>query len=396
MIGGGIYGAWTAGHASRMGLRTALIDKGDWASGTSSASTKLIHGGLRYLEQFKFGLVRTSLKERAELMRLAPHLVRPLRICIPLFRSNRVGPLKLKAGLRLYDLLAGKRRIARAGKGITAGEARAAYPFLNPGELKGGLFYHDCQTDDFRLTLGVVAGTVKAGAAAANYVAAENLTENGGRIARAEVQDRLGGGRFLIRAGAVVNAAGPWVVAGEGFSDGIPSGRVCLSKGVHLVLEGLPTSDALLLMAGRDGRIFFIIPWYGRTLVGTTDSRYTGDPERVRVEPEDVDYLLSRIERYAPALNLDSSSVISCFAGLRGPGRPARKSTGQSQPGVGPAPAQAGVPGLVGGQADHGPGGRPDDRGGRGGGTGPWPGSSAETKRDSHTFRSAEGFRGLA
>jgi glycerol-3-phosphate dehydrogenase len=329
VIGGGAYGAWTALDAALRGLKVALVDKGDWAGGTSMASTKLIHGGLRYLEQLRLDLVRSSLEERKVLTGIAPHRVLPLRFFIPTYENNRVGPIKLKTGLWLYDLMAGKNQPVPAHGHLSQAEAADRYPFLNSAALSGGFVYGDCQTDDFRMVLDVVCGARQAGAAAVNYAQAMGLLSQGRRVVGAEIQDRVTGAGVEVKASVVVNAAGPWVPLVDNIH--ILSSHIRYSKGVHLVMPPLPTKDALLLMTGHDNRIFFVIPWYGKSLLGTTDNEYNGHPDEVRVESRDIDYLLSEANAHLKGVGWDRSAILGAFAGLRTlqnePGKPLSQVT---------------------------------------------------------------------
>ena len=210
VIGGGIYGAWTAYDAALRGLRVALVEKNDWAAGTSSASSKLIHGGLRYLEHYEFGLVRHALAERRVLSRIAPHLVRPLNFMVPVWKDSRVGRLQLLAGLTLYDFLAtGKQPVPRF-KSYSGSRMLRHFPYIEGEGLRGGLRYGDCQEDDARMTLFVAAAAQGAGAVCANRVEALELMEDGGAVVGARLRDTETGAAFELRAGCVVNAAGPW------------------------------------------------------------------------------------------------------------------------------------------------------------------------------------------
>lgn len=315
VVGGGIYGAWTAYTAALSGLKTALIEKDDWASGTSSTSSKLIHGGLRYLEHSRWALVRKSLDERKRLYRLAPHRVSPLRFAVPLYDGDRVGRWWLKAGLTLYDAIAGGGQPVSPHDYLDSRETAARYPFLAREGLKGAFTYGDCVTDDARFTLEVVDGAAQAGAVAANYVAAKRLLLDGDRITGVEATDRIGGADLEIRAGVVVNAAGPWAPS---VMDGAAAARPTrLVKGVHLVMPPLPSTDAMLVFARRDRRVFFVIPWYRRTLLGTTDTDFTGDPSLADVDDGEVDYLLEEAGRVLPNLAWDRSSILGRFAGVR-------------------------------------------------------------------------------
>ncbi|MEE9270618.1 MAG: glycerol-3-phosphate dehydrogenase/oxidase [Candidatus Krumholzibacteria bacterium] len=314
VIGGGIYGAWTAYDAALRGLRVAIIDKGDWGSGTSSASSKLIHGGLRYLEQFRFGLVRRSLAERRRLFELAPHRVRPLRFLMPVYRNGRVGPLRLKLGLTLYDKLAGNRQPVGPHTAMSRDEIIERFPFLEREALRSGFTYGDCQMDDHRFVLEIIAGAVSSGAVAVNYAEADELLTSAGRVAGARVRDCQTNDTFEVRASLVVNTAGPWAAALR--VDSTPAPEIRLIKGVHLVLPALPTHHALLVMT-RGGRVFFVLPWYGRTLLGTTDSDFTGDPDQVSVEESDVTYLLDEVNRVLGSTSWSPSDVLGGFAGTR-------------------------------------------------------------------------------
>jgi glycerol-3-phosphate dehydrogenase len=329
VIGGGAYGAWTALDAALRGLKVALVDKGDWAGGTSMASTKLIHGGLRYLEQLLLDLVRSSLEERKVLTAIAPHRVLPRRFFIPTYENNRVGPMKLKTGLWLYDLMAGKNQPVAPHEHLSRTEAATHYPFLDSDALSGGFVYGDCQTDDFRMVLDVVNGAQLAGAATVNYAQAMGLLSQGRRVVGAAIQDLSSGAGVEVQAAVVVNAAGPWIPLVDNIH--ILSSHIRYSKGVHLVMPPLPTKDAMLLMTGRDNRIFFVVPWYGKSLLGTTDDEYDGHPDKVMVEAADVAYLLTEANNYLKGMGWNQDAILGAFAGLRTlqnePGKPLSQVT---------------------------------------------------------------------
>jgi glycerol-3-phosphate dehydrogenase len=313
VIGGGIYGAWTACDAAARGLSVALIEQHDWAAGTSSASSKLIHGGLRYLEHFNFGLVRHALAERRVLTRIAPHLVRPLRFIVPVHRGARVGMFVLGAGLMLYDVLSGFNQPVARHRRFDAPALSERLPFLRRDGLRGGYSYGDCQEDDARMTLTVVAAAQGQGAVCANRVAATALIDDGRRIGGAQVRDVESGEVFAIEADAVVATAGPW--SRELLGEHAP--RMKLIKGTHLLLPAIPgCDDAFLLTAPQDGRVFFVIPWYGRTLVGTTESEIAS-PVQAVVTPDERDYLLSAVNAVLPGLRWTKDDVIASFAGAR-------------------------------------------------------------------------------
>jgi glycerol-3-phosphate dehydrogenase len=311
ICGGGIYGAWTAWDAALRGLKVALVEQGDWAGATSSASSKLIHGGLRYLETYDFKLVRKALKERRLLLQIAPHRVWPLRFGVPVYADSRNGTLLLKAGLTLYDTLAGFPGEPMQHHHFWQQEFSRHFPFLKEGGLHGGFTYGDAQTDDARLVLELVAGASAHGAVCVNYAKLLAWKEEGGKVCGATVQDAVGDATLQVRAKQCVSTAGQWTTQ-------TAQGREwCrLSKGVHLVLPALPTAEAILLTSKKDGRVFFIIPWYGRTLLGTTDTDYAGDIDNVVVEEADVEYLLEAANGYLkqPWTRAD---VIGSYAGLR-------------------------------------------------------------------------------
>jgi glycerol-3-phosphate dehydrogenase len=311
ICGGGIYGAWTAYDAALRGLKVALVERGDWGSATSSASSKLIHGGLRYLETFDFKLVRKALRERRSLLQTAPHRVWPLRFGVPVYAGGGNGPWKLKVGLTLYDMLAGFPEEPGPHRFLKEAAFRKSFPFLKRAGLKSGFTYGDTQTDDARLVLELVGGALDLGAVCVNYAELVEWNLENGHVAGATVEDRASGARADVKARECVSTAGQWSAA-------IPeAGPWCrLSKGVHLVLPALPTREALLLTAESDGRVFFLIPWYGRTLVGTTDTDYRGGADGVTVEAADVDYLLAAAGTYleTPWTRRD---VVGAFAGLR-------------------------------------------------------------------------------
>jgi glycerol-3-phosphate dehydrogenase len=311
VCGGGVYGAWTAYDAALRGLKVALVEQGDWASATSSSSSKLIHGGLRYLETYDFRLVRKALRERRMLLQVAPHRVWPLRFGVPVYADSRNGTLLLKAGLTLYDTLAGFPGEPMRHHHHGHAEFSAHFPFLDEAGLRGGFTYGDAQTDDARLVLELVAGAMAQGAVCVNYARLIAWNQENGKVCGATVQDVVTEEKRQVRARQCVSTAGQWTTATQ-------QGRAwCrLSKGVHLVLPALPAQEAILLTAKEDGRVFFIIPWYGRTLLGTTDTDYRGDTDRVVVEDKDVYYLLAAANSYLKTA-WTRSDVIASYAGVR-------------------------------------------------------------------------------
>jgi glycerol-3-phosphate dehydrogenase len=311
VCGGGIYGAWTAYDAALRGLKVALVEQGDWAGATSSASSKLIHGGLRYLESYDFKLVKKALTERDMLLQAAPHRVWPLRFGVPVYAYSRISRLQLKAGLILYDLLAGSPLAQMKHRYFNRITFAQRFSTLAQDGLCGGFTYADAQTDDGRLVLELVAGAMEAGAVCINQCQLVALNELDGKVNSATVQDKLSGEHRDIQARAVVNATGQWLT-----KSAISSDWCRLSKGIHLILPATQSDEALLLTAQSDGRVFFMIPWYGLTLVGTTDTDYHGDIEHVAVEKADVDYLLREVNQYLKT-QWTERDVIGRYAGVR-------------------------------------------------------------------------------
>jgi glycerol-3-phosphate dehydrogenase len=320
VVGGGIYGAWTAYDAALRGLKVALVEKKDWGSGTSSASSKLIHGGLRYLEHYWFGLVKKSLLERKRLHSLGPHRIRPLRFVLPTYQNDRTSRSMLNLGLWLYDTMAGPGQPVKRHAALGRTDLLNEYPFLNPDHLTGGFTYGDCATDDARFCLEIADGALRAGVAAVNYAEVKQLLFSAGRVVGAAVEDRETGGTVEIKAGLTVNAAGPWgddLLAKSGGDS--PAGRTRgrLTKGVHLMMPPLPTKNAFLITARSDQRVLFLIPWYGMTILGTTDTDFSGDPDTAAVDQEDIAYLLSEINRAFNTLRWGESNIRAAFTGLR-------------------------------------------------------------------------------
>ncbi len=329
VIGGGITGAGIALEAAARGYRVGLVEKGDFAGGTSSKSTKLVHGGIRYLPQFDFALVQEALVERGRLMRNAPHLVRPLGFVLPLYAENKrplgtpIAPpggigmsALLRAGLTLYDLMAGGLAIQRH-RHIGARRALELAPALKAEGLRDAFLYYDGQTDDTRLTLTVLRTAAKRGARLANYVEVVGFDLEAGEIRAARVRDVLSDEEFAIPARAVINATGAFAGQLEALA-GAPRIAIAPAKGVHLTLprQALPVTDhAVVLPETPDERLLFIVPWNTRVILGTTDTK-GGDLNRPAATEADVNYLLSTANAYLRT-TLDRSQVISAWAGYR-------------------------------------------------------------------------------
>jgi glycerol-3-phosphate dehydrogenase len=332
VIGGGVTGAGVALDAASRGLTVALVEKRDFASGTSSRSSKLIHGGLRYLEQFHLGLVRESLRERAVLSRMAPHLSKPLEFLVPVYSSSERSPLganrpRLAAGLWLYDLLAGSRNIGRH-RWLSREAAIEQAPALDSQGLRGAFVYYDGLTDDARLVIEVIKAAAAYGASVANYVSARGFRKDEGRLSRVELEDTLDGCKFDLRARVVVNATGVWSDEVSRLSDATVKRRLRPSKGIHVVVpsEKLGNRTAVLIPSLGESRFLFVIPWQGRTLIGTTDTDYEGSLDDPRAEPDEVDQVVRSAAKAFPDSKLSTDDVISTFAGLR----PLISANGQS------------------------------------------------------------------
>jgi glycerol-3-phosphate dehydrogenase len=315
VIGGGITGAGVALDAALRGLRVALIDKGDFASGTSSASSKLVHGGLRYLEHGGLHLVYEALHERKLLLQNAPHLVHPLRFILPFTRDTRVPPWKWRAGLTLYDLLAGRSNLRRS-RPLDISLLRDEFPGLNHETLLGGAEYYDAQMDDARLCVEVVRTASLHGARVANYVEAIGFERCNSQVSGIRARDRIGGDEFSIRGRQILNATGPWVDAVCRLAGDNEPTHLRPTKGVHAVVPGRGLSAAFLLLHPADGRVFFVIPWMDKTLLGTTDTECSDTPDDLTVGPTEIDYLLQGHNQYfSPPLG--PSEVLGSFVGLR-------------------------------------------------------------------------------
>jgi glycerol-3-phosphate dehydrogenase len=291
ILGGGITGAGVALDAATRGWRVALIDKGDFASGTSSASSKLVHGGLRYLEYGHFSLVHEALIERGRLLRNAPHLVQPLPFVLPFYRGQRLRPWHWQLGLTMYDWLAGEENIARS-HGVSRNWLHTRFADLNVHGLLGGAVYHDALMDDARICIAVLQTAARYGGVLANYVEAVDFEKQNGTISGVWAKDQLTKQSFLIRSRVVLNATGPWSDAVCRLAGDDSGPLLKPTKGVHLIVRSLGHREALLLLHPRDGRVFFVIPWLGKTLVGTTDTEADAPADTLKVLPQEINYLL--------------------------------------------------------------------------------------------------------
>ena len=328
VIGGGITGAGVALDAASRGYSVALVERDDWAAGTSSRSSKLVHGGLRYLQNFDLGLVREALLERALMTNLAPHLVHPLPLLVPGFEGKRPDRLT-GMGLNMYDVMATDRLRRRRStpeewspdrhRMISAEEVRKLVPALAKRDPTGAYLFYDCQTDDARLVLTVLGEAERFGAVVANRCEVVRLLEEDGRACGVVCDDRIGGRGFEIRADNVVNATGVWAdrIKGEELYAETEVPHIRPSRGTHITLsaERVPMTAGAIVPAGA-GRSIFALPWLGRTLVGTTDNDYEGGVEHVPPDPADVEYLLDACNAFFGE-SLTPGDITGAYAGVR-------------------------------------------------------------------------------
>jgi glycerol-3-phosphate dehydrogenase len=318
VIGGGITGAGIARDAALRGLRVALVEARDFGSGTSSRSSRLIHGGLRYLEQGHLHLVLESLRERAVLRRLAPHLVRPLPFVLPFYRGDRVPGWKVRLGLTLYDLLAGRGNVRRHH---TLGKRALLElePLLREPGLTGGALYYDAQCDDARLTLAVIRAAAGAGARVANYTRVTALIREGDRVTGARLRDEHRGAEGEIRARLILNAGGPWSDAIRRLEDPGAAPLLRPTKGSHIVVprSRIGNRHAITFTSPLDRRVMFILPWEQWTYIGTTDTDASPDPDAAEPDQADFIYLLRSANAMYPGARLRETDVVASWAGLR-------------------------------------------------------------------------------
>ena len=309
IIGGGIVGAGVARDAAMRGLRVGLLDQNDFSSGTSSRSSRLLHGGIRYLAQGRIGLVREASVEKVIVHKIAPHLAAPLPFIFPTRRGTEWKRWKLSIGVKVYDLLAG--RNFGKSRTLSRDEVLAVLPQLNPEALTGAVRYFDGMTNDARLVLDTLRSAHANGAMLLNYAVAEKPRRDGD-VWRVNVVDRLTGATAELRSRTIVNAAGAW-------ADRFPASQVKLrvTKGVHLVIDRtrLNIPDAITMTQGS--RVLFAIPWGERVILGTTDTDYSGPLDNPSCEPEDVRYILDVTNHNFPSANITAADVISTWAGLR-------------------------------------------------------------------------------
>ena len=304
VIGGGITGAGVARDAAMRGMRVAIVEKNEWASGTSSRSSRLVHGGIRYLEHGQLGLVRESVREREILLRIAPGLVKPLEFTWPVYRGARLPKWKLRLGLIIYDWLAGKKRGSRH-HALDVDGVLAAEPELRGDKLVGGAKYFDAATDDAGLTRANVKSAVEHGAVAVNFARFESHTTSAGKADGALVRDLQDGGSARVSARAVVRATGPWQAKG--------------TKGSHIVVpqRRIGNRSAVTMISPDDGRVMFVLPSGADTIIGTTDLHTDETPDSVRASESEIAYMLRAANSYFPGAKLTQDDVKATWAGIR-------------------------------------------------------------------------------
>lgn len=316
IVGGGINGAGAARDAVLRGMSVALIEASDFASGTSSRSSKLIHGGIRYLENLEFHLVFEALNERTRLFQMAPHLVHPLRFMMPLYEKGRVGMFKVGLGMWLYDALA-LFEMPELHERLNAVESAERQPLLQTKELLGSYVYSDAYMDDDRLVFETLRAARGPELACANYVRAVGAEFSGTQITGVRCRDEKTGETFTVHGRQVMSTVGPWTdELGESF---FKHWKKVLrpTKGVHLTFEKkrFPLSSAVVM--GAESRIVFAIPRHEMVIVGTTDTDFQGDPAKVSATPEDVRYLLGVVDQYFPGAQLTAEDIVATYAGVR-------------------------------------------------------------------------------
>lgn len=315
IVGGGITGAGVARDAVMRGLRVLLLESKDFAFGTSSRSSKLVHGGIRYLENFEFGLVHEALMERRHLLQMAPHMVHPLRFMIPVYKSSRVGLWKMEAGMILYDVLSFF-EAPQVHEFLRAKTAERREPTLRNEGLSGAVVYSDAYMEDDRLVIETLRSAHRDGAQIANYVSVEGLTKTPDGYT-VFAQDHLSTKKYSIKARHVVGCVGPWtdLFGSQNITKWKPVLRP--TKGIHLLFprEKIPVNQAIVMAVQE--RIVFVIPRDDMVIVGTTDTDFKENPGQVSADSEDVEYLLRTTNDYFPDLNLKKSDIVSCYSGVR-------------------------------------------------------------------------------
>ncbi len=318
IIGGGITGAGAARDAASRGMKVALVEAQDFAQGTSSRSSKLIHGGIRYLENLEFGLVFEALSERRLLFEIAPHLVHPLRFVLPLYQGSRVGMFKMGLGMWLYDALS-MFEAPEMHERLDSEQTMDRVPLLQSQKLMGSFVYSDAYMDDDRLVIETLRSAQKLGATSLSYVKAIGSQFQNGKVVAVEVEDQISKKKTIVRAKHVISTTGPWtdIVAPQI----VKTWKKILrpSKGVHLTFrrDRIPLSQAVVMAADNEKRIVFAIPRHEMVIIGTTDTDFQKDPLEVTTTPQDVEYLLNVAREYFPGALLKQNDIIASYAGVR-------------------------------------------------------------------------------
>jgi glycerol-3-phosphate dehydrogenase len=354
IIGGGIIGAGIARDAAMRGLSVALFEKADFGGGTTAGSTRLIHGGLRYLEMLDFRLVRVDLREREVLLRIAPHLVKPLPFVLPFYDRSLIYRWRMRAGLWLYDVLSYDKTLPNR-RILTVSELRAQEPHLADRRLQGAASYFDAQASlPERLCIENIMAASESGARTFNYAEVVGALHDNGRLCGVRVRDVLNGDMSEpvdVRAKLVVIAAGPWFdrvasrLAATGTNGGVaPPPRIRTTKGIHLAMPAM-TQHAMVLFSPIDGRLIFVIPWLGYSWIGTTDTDFSGDPADAFATAEDVDYMLASVKPFFP--EVDRDRIFFTNAGVRALVQGGGSESSVSRQHQIVDGAEAGAPGLV-------------------------------------------------
>ncbi len=319
VIGAGINGAGIARDAAMRGLKVLLLDKEDISSGTTQWATRLIHGGLRYLQYYEFPLVRESLRDRELLFRIAPHLVRPLGFCVPIYDYMDRGPLLIRMGMILYDALSFEKTVG-SHQMLSPEQTLERYPGLNPEGLRSAAFYYDGQAEYAeRIAVENAISARDHGAVVLTYAKVDRLIVEGGNVTGVEFTDGLNGGRHEAHAPVTVNVAGPWVDEVLQGLDRSEEQMIGGTKGSHIIVDPFPGAPetALYVEAESDGRPYFIVPWNGRYMIGTTDIRYDGDLDKVVADEEEIEYLIEETNRTIPEASLSREDVLFTYSGVR-------------------------------------------------------------------------------
>jgi glycerol-3-phosphate dehydrogenase len=319
ILGGGITGAGVARDAAGRGMKVALVEAHDYAFGTSSRSSKLVHGGIRYLENKEFHLVFEALNERTKLFQIAPHLVHPLRFMIPLFADSRVGMFKMGLGMWLYDALS-LFQTPEMHERLNALETQDRMPIINANDLKGSFIYSDAYMDDDRLVHETLRSANEYGAVCVNYVTADKSTfGTDGKIQSIAVTDTIANKKFNIKAKHVVCSVGPWTdIVGQAVVNDWKN-ILRPTKGIHITLrkDRLPLTSAVVMAAQESSRIVFAIPRHEMVIVGTTDTDFKGNPTDAVVTSDDIDYLINITNQYFPGAKIKPADIVSSYVGVR-------------------------------------------------------------------------------